>query len=138
MRRIIKSLASLTICAGLLLGIAVPAAADVIVNQRNSQIELRTNSCTGEFLVLSGSLHVVIKSNKDGSIDTHVNGHLTGTSEQGTDYMLNAQRQIHSAGPFNDITIHTVLVSNGSSPNEHTIITISADGTSSVEIDCRG
>jgi hypothetical protein len=97
------------------------------------------NSCNNEPINLTGWLHGIVRSNPDGSVDTHVNGHLDGTGAQGNKYVLNTQRQINSPVPPSPFRfeVRTVLVSQGSAPNEKAIIVFTPDGFT-VETDCRG
>lgn len=120
---------------------ASPAVAEVTFNSRQVIQEFRVNSCDGTPIVLSGWLHAVNRSNGDGSQDLHVNEHVTGVAEDGTRYLLNGQRKVHNEfdPPSGVFEVHTVLVSQGSAPNEQATIRFPFPvGEVEIETRCRG
>jgi len=120
---------------------ASSAAAEVTFNTRQTVEEFRTNSCNGQFIVLSGWLHAVNYLNKDGSSDLYVNEHVIGVAEDGTQYVLNGQRKIHNAiqPPSGVFDVRTVLVSKGSAPNEHVVLKFPfPEGEIEIETECHG
>lgn len=120
---------------------AAPAAAEVNFNTRQIVEEFRINSCDGTFIVLTGWLHGVNHLNKDGSQDLYVNEHVTGVAEDGTRYLLNGQRKVHNEfdPPSGVFEVHTMLVSQGSAPNEQVVITFPfPEGEFEIDTECRG
>jgi hypothetical protein len=123
----------------LLLGSAKPASASVVFNERFPIEQYRINDCNGEFVLLTGEMHMQIRAQEDGTYYTQINVHWTGTGANGTEYILNSQHHTVTTSTSSAETFRDRLVSNGGEPNRHVLITASTNPPSfDFTLDCRG
>ena len=114
------------------------------------------NPCNGEFVILDGTIgldfHTVINGNRVNQ-SLHESGHLTGTGDQGNDYVVNLNVNVHSnfslvngSWTYNAVQSFNVI-SKGGAPNfvlkTSFKITVNANGDVTVvrgdfSAECRG
>ena len=132
-------IAGLTVALLLLGGAARPAAAAVVFNERFPIEQYRINDCNGEFVWLTGEMHMMIRAQPDGTYQTQINVHWTGTGANGTEYILNSQHHTVTTSTSYAETFRDRLISKGGEPNRHVLITASTDPPSfAFTLDCRG
>ena len=123
----------------LLAGSAKPASAAVIFNERFPIEQYRINDCNGEFVLLTGEMHMLVRAQPDGTYYIKINVHWTGTGANGNEYILNSQHHSVTTSTSFAETFRDRLISKGGAPNRHVIITASTDPPSfDFTLDCRG
>jgi hypothetical protein len=118
---------------------AKPASASVIFNQRFPIEQHRINDCNGEFVLLTGEMHMLIRAQPDGTNYIQINVHWIGTGANGNEYILNSQHHSVTTSTSFAETFRDRLISKGGAPNRHVLITASTDPPSfDFTLDCRG
>ena len=103
--------------APLLLG--SPAAGEVVENIHFTRTVTNTNPCAPEdgLLTLTFEVHGVWHQLADGTLLIHGNYHGTGTTTNGTQYVVNRQEWFTNDAGTGSGTFHLVRVSKGSGDN---------------------
>ena len=115
MRTIPRLLVTSAVAASLLTPAAPVIAAPAQVTRLNSFNSV-FNSCNGEVVQLTGTVHIVSKQKADG-FDQAITFHGTGMGSQGNEYVFNEKRSFKSADFNFVLDVHNVAVSKGSAPN---------------------
>jgi hypothetical protein len=102
------------VLVALILGVRpLPAQADVIGNATDAYVTAIA-SCTGEPLVLEGTVHALIWLTQDQAGGVHVGGHLDfnteGTGSDGTRYLYVGEANVQTKGNPDDPTEATVVI----------------------------
>ena len=128
--------------ASLALGLTVlgldtsTASAEVIFNERLEAVRPQENSCEpGTVAIsLSGVFHHVWYTTPEGTLKMNIQGHLTGTDADGTEYIFITQQHMEHfdwprMAPYTD-TVRLNLISKGSTVNTLVVLTydVPADG----------
>ncbi len=122
------------------------ASAEVIRNEWLPAVYSTDNPCEPGTnpIYLSGLQHLVWYTTPEGTLKMNIQGHLTGTDTDGTEYVVNIQRHMeHWAWPsFAPATdkFTTNLISKGSTVNAQIVMTIDTSATPPVVTvtACRG
>jgi hypothetical protein len=139
MRLIVRILAPIFLLLGLI-GPAGGATAAPAQSVRTEEVFAAVNMCTGEFVPLEGTVHIVSQEREDGSAFTYVTYHMKGIGDQGNRYVFNDTLHVRfksSTGHFTADERYR-LVSEGSAPNQWIIIHFDSNTGSTFEADCRG
>lgn len=138
MRLTIRLFTALAFSSALVLPGGGAVAAPAQVERIQDFTTAAFDSCSGQFVTLSGTFHVVTTQNADGSSTERVTFHAAGTGEDGTEYVLNETQARQVAGSDVVLDDHNVLVSKGSAPNQQALVHIAADGEITAQITCSG
>lgn len=105
------------------------ASAEVVRNARADVIRSRDNPCEAGSnpIYLEGVVHFVWYTTPDGTLKMNIQGHLTGTDEDGTKYILNTQQHMEhwawpTMTPYTD-RVRLNLISKGSTVNALVVMT---------------
>jgi hypothetical protein len=129
----------ITFMALLVVPLAAPASAAVVFNERFDLAIFSFNTCNGEFVELTGFVHVVVKEKKGGTVTVHANAHGQGVGDRGNEYVLNLQEKDSFSTNEAHFRYREVLISKGSAPNQHVLLTVDfPPGNVNFDVDCRG
>jgi hypothetical protein len=114
------------------------ASAEVVFNERVEAVSSRDNPCEPgtDAISLVGVIHHVWYTTPDGTLKMNIQGHLTGTDSDGTEYILNTQQHMEhfawpSVLPYTDrVTLN--LISEGAGVNALVVITVETPATITV------
>lgn len=115
MRTIPRLLITSAVAAALLTPAATVVAAPAQVTRFNSFNSV-FNSCNGEIVQLTGTVHIVSNQNANG-FDQAITFHGKGAGSQGNEYVFNEKRSFKSADFNFVLDVHNVAISKGSAPN---------------------
>lgn len=135
-----------------------PAWADQVSNTTIPISGTTANPCNGENVTYSGQAHILISLTMNGNtahVVEHVNEQVTGTGDQGNQYVINGTQSISQNVQIDPTTLSgevTELIdqealSQGSAPNfvlqELLHLTLNANGTATanftnISAECRG
>lgn len=138
MRLFIQILTALAFALAMALPGGGAVAAPAVVERTEDFTTAAFDSCSGQFVTLSGTFHVVTKQNADGSSTQRVAFNATGTGEDGTEYVLNETQTTQTVGTDVVLDDRNVLVSRGSAPNQRALVHIAASGEVTARIACTG
>lgn len=99
--------------------VASPAAAEVVANERFTFTITNPNPCAPEdgLITLNFEGHSVTHRLADGTLLVHSNFHGTGSSTNGTEYVVNRQQRFTDAGGAGGGTFQVRRISKGSGDN---------------------
>ena len=139
MRTLTRILCGLPVVAAVTLASA-PASADVILQQRYEEISIDVNTCTGEDVLLTGTLFLLVRSvDGTGGIAVRYTYYLTGTGlTTGSRYVVNVQSAFTATSTSFASTYRSTMVSTGPAPNQTVVARVSSDGSFTMETVCRG
>lgn len=107
-------------------GLAAPVAnAENVTNARFDLVSTAINTCNGELIPLTGTIHIVENLTGDGIVAVAFI-HATGTGSDGNEYVLNERHMLALHASGFSTTQHVVLVSQGTAPNRHLTFTLSS------------
>jgi hypothetical protein len=138
MRLLIRLFTALAFALALTLPGGGAVAAPAVVERTEDFTTAAFDSCSGQFVTLTGTFHVVTKQNADGSSTQRVTFNARGTGEDGTEYLLNETQTTQTVGSDVVLDDHNVLVSGGAAPNQMARVHIDAAGEVTAEIRCAG
>jgi len=105
------------------------ASAGVVYNMRVDAARSRDNPCEAGTnpIYLTGVFHHVWYTTPDGTLKMNIQGHLTGTDQDGTEYILITQQHMEHAAwpsitPYTD-RVRLNLISKGSTVNALVVMT---------------
>jgi hypothetical protein len=105
------------------------ASAEVVFNERIEVVRAQENSCEPGMnaISLSGVFHFVWYTTPEGTLKMNIQGHLTGTDTDGTEYIFNTQQHMEhwawpTLAPYTD-TVRLNLISKGSTVNTLVVLT---------------
>lgn len=138
MRSTLRLLAPLVLLLAMLLPAGGASAAPAQV-ERSVQFSGVFSNCNGEAVGVLGTIHLVIKEQKDGSFLS--NGKVSGkaVASSGNEYVLNLISQGRGES-VDDVSFEdrALLISRGSAPNELIIFRFDPDTGGTIEFECRG
>lgn len=124
----------------LLLAVLLPAGTATAApaqSERTEQILAHVNMCTGEFVVLEGTIHIVSKEEPGGTTFFQITTNAQGVGDQGNEYVFNDSFHVRQVSTHLRVDERHRLISKGSAPNQVLIIHLDSDSGSTFEIDCR-
>ena len=138
MRLAARIFASLVLLLAVLLPAGTATAAPA-QSERTEQILASYNMCnTGEYVELTGTIHIVSKEEPGGTTFFRITIHAQGAGDQGNEYVLNDSLHVRAVSTdYFRVDERQRLISNGSAPNQVFIFHFDLDGGSTFEIDCR-
>ncbi|NJD65829.1 MAG: hypothetical protein FIB00_11405 [Chloroflexi bacterium] len=105
------------------------ASAGVTLNVRVPAVRATENACEPGIspIALSGTFHHVWYTTPQGTLKMNIQGHLTGTDADGTEYILNTQQHMEHAAwpsmtPYTD-RVRMNLISKGGTVNALIVMT---------------
>jgi len=117
------------------LALVSTTSAEVIENERVTQLFETINSCNGEVISVLLNVHFVGRQQRNGTVIYHLNVNGTGTGSLGNTYVLNGQQ----TETTDTITVREVLVSKGAAPNQALRLTINViSGEVTTQAICHG
>lgn len=142
MRLLTRALAPLAIIPALLVPAGGAAAAPAESTRSVSTNVFSNLGCSGETAPEIGrgsaTLHLVTKTQSDGSFQYHLNIHGELVGNQGNEYVLNWTRKYRSESGEFTRQERIVGISKGSAPNTIYLLTFNSNGNNTFERNCRG
>jgi hypothetical protein len=115
-----------------------PASAAVVNNVRVAAVRANENVCEPGTspIALSGTFHHVWYTTPDGTLKMNIQGHLTGTDADGTEYILISQQHMEHWSwpimtPFTD-RVRMNLISKGGTVNALVVMTFNVPAGGSI------
>lgn len=95
-------------------------------------------TCSGEFVEGEGTVHLVNKLRKDGSVSAHFSFHATGTGDLGNEYVMHSGGKSFNSSDTFSFRQRIMRISKGPALNQVGILRVSPDGKFTFTAECRG